>query len=116
MLSPGMGSSSGKRKKKGRADDAGTMFSTSSHLSKQDICKMPSKSLKLSFPCEVEVEIVTSTVQPALMVQPTLMVHTFTFTLPVAIAPLASSPLTDVLRPIHMYPSSVLLSPSPGFM
>ncbi|PCH33648.1 hypothetical protein WOLCODRAFT_112226 [Wolfiporia cocos MD-104 SS10] len=125
-LSPGAGGSGGKRKKKGRADDAGTVFSASGHLSKQEIGKMLSKSLKLSFPREVE--IVASTLQPA------STVHTFTFTLPAGATPLASSPSTDVLRAsvlsdpgssslvsfaddpfARARPSSALLGPSPGF-
>ncbi|KAI0639419.1 AEX-3 domain-containing protein [Trametes polyzona] len=88
-ISPGAGG--GKRKKKSKTDDASAgLFSSSGHLSKQEVGKMLSKALKLSFTREVE--IIASTLQPA------STVHTFTFNLPAPATPLAPSPSTDVLR------------------
>ncbi|KAI0825117.1 AEX-3 domain-containing protein [Trametes gibbosa] len=89
-ISPGAGG--GKRKKKSKAaDDANTtMFSSSGHLSKQEVGKMLSKALKLSFTREVE--IIASTLQPA------STVHNFSFNLPAPSTPLAPSPSTDMLR------------------
>ncbi|KAI0669882.1 AEX-3 domain-containing protein [Trametes maxima] len=88
-ISPGAGG--GKRKKKSKAEDgSATLFSSSGHLSKQEVGKMLSKALKLSFTREVE--IIASTLQPA------STVHTFTFNLPAPATPLAPSPSTDVLR------------------
>ncbi|KAI0361598.1 hypothetical protein OH77DRAFT_1469410 [Trametes cingulata] len=88
-ISPGAGG--GKRKKKNKAEDGGaSMFSSSGHLSKQEVGKMLSKALKLSFTREVE--IIASTLQPA------STVHTFTFNLPAPTTPLAPSPSTDMLR------------------
>ncbi|KAI0778202.1 AEX-3 domain-containing protein [Trametes elegans] len=87
-ISPGAGG--GKRKKKNKADDGTTVFSSSGHLSKQEVGKMLSKALKLSFTREVE--IIASTLQPA------STVHTFTFNLPAPATPLAPSPSTDMLR------------------
>ncbi|KZT02704.1 uncharacterized protein LAESUDRAFT_684942, partial [Laetiporus sulphureus 93-53] len=87
-VSPGAGG--GKRKKKGKSEETSTMFSSSGHLSKQEVGKMLSKALKLSFPREVE--IIASTLQPA------STVHTFTFTLPAPSTPLNPSASTDLLR------------------
>ncbi|KAI0756974.1 AEX-3 domain-containing protein [Daedaleopsis nitida] len=88
-ISPGAGG--GKRKKKNKGgDDTSNMFSSSGHLSKQEVGKMLSKALKLSFTREVE--IIASTLQPA------STVHNFTFNLPAPPTPLAPSPSTDVLR------------------
>ncbi|TBU48319.1 AEX-3 domain-containing protein [Dichomitus squalens] len=87
-ISPGAGGGGGKRKKKNKAEDG--VFSSSGHLSKQEVGKMLSKALKLSFTREVE--IIASTLQPA------STVHNFTFTLPAPSTPLGSSPSTDVLR------------------
>ncbi|KAI0655095.1 AEX-3 domain-containing protein [Cubamyces menziesii] len=87
-ISPGAGG--GKRKKKNKAEDGSTVFSSSGHLSKQEVGKMLSKALKLSFTREVE--IIASTLQPA------STVHTFTFNLPAPATPLAPSPSTDMLR------------------
>ncbi|KAL1951922.1 hypothetical protein VTO73DRAFT_1071 [Trametes versicolor] len=88
-ISPGAGG--GKRKKKNKAEDGNaSMFSSSGHLSKQEVGKMLSKALKLSFTREVE--IIASTLQPA------STVHTFTFNLPAPTTPLAPSPSTDMLR------------------
>ncbi|OCH96149.1 hypothetical protein OBBRIDRAFT_883404 [Obba rivulosa] len=87
-VSPGAGGGGGKRKKK--KSDADPVFSSAGHLSKQEVGKMLSKALKLSFTREVE--IIASTLQPA------STVHTFTFTLPAPATPLASSPSTDMLR------------------
>ncbi|CDO71579.1 hypothetical protein BN946_scf184911.g49 [Trametes cinnabarina] len=94
-ISPGAGG--GKRKKKGKADDGSTVFSSSGHLSKQEVGKMLSKALKAyALPFQLsftrEVEIIASTLQPA------STVHTFTFNLPAPATPLAPSPSTDVLR------------------
>ncbi|KAI0932188.1 hypothetical protein AcW2_000881 [Taiwanofungus camphoratus] len=86
-VSPGAGG--GKRKKKGKTEDT-PVFSSSGHLSKQEVGKMLSKALKLSFPREVE--IVASTLQPA------STVHTFTFTLPAPSTPLAPPASSDILR------------------
>ncbi|KAH9849744.1 AEX-3 domain-containing protein [Lenzites betulinus] len=89
-ISPGAGG--GKRKKKSKAADDGntSMFSSSGHLSKQEVGKMLSKALKLSFTREVE--IIASTLQPA------STVHNFSFNLPAPATPLAPSPSTDMLR------------------
>ncbi|TFY51918.1 hypothetical protein EVJ58_g10308 [Rhodofomes roseus] len=90
-VSPGAGGGGGgKRKKKGKQDDGTPVFSSQGHLSKQDVGKMLSKALKLSFPREVE--IIASTLQPA------STVHTFTYTLPAPATPLAPSASTDLLR------------------
>ncbi|KAH9944370.1 DENN domain-containing protein [Epithele typhae] len=128
-ISPGAGGGGTKRKKGGRKDDNGTTFSSSGYLSKQDIGKMLSKALKLSFTREVE--IIASTLQPA------STVHNFTFTLPAPSTPLATSPSTDMLRAsvlttntdVSSYaypytddpftrarPSSAYLGPSSGFL
>ncbi|KZT44375.1 hypothetical protein SISSUDRAFT_976953 [Sistotremastrum suecicum HHB10207 ss-3] len=66
-VSPGVG---GRRKKRG----GGPEIKGPGALSKHEVAKMLSKTLKLSFTREVE--IITSTLQPA------STVHTFTFTLP----------------------------------
>ena len=44
-VSPGAGG--GKKKRKGKADDSSTVFSSSGHLSKQEVGKMLSKALKV---------------------------------------------------------------------
>ncbi|KAI1797896.1 DENN domain-containing protein [Ganoderma leucocontextum] len=88
-ISPGAGGG-GKRKKKNKAEESSTVFSSSGHMSKQEVGKMLSKALKLSFTREVE--IIASTLQPA------STVHNFTFTLPAPSTPLAPSPSTDMLR------------------
>ncbi|TCD71538.1 hypothetical protein EIP91_008919 [Steccherinum ochraceum] len=87
-VSPGAGG--GKKKRKGKADESSTVFSSSGHLSKQEVGKMLSKALKLSFTREVE--IIASTLQPA------STVHNFTFTLPAPSTPLAPMASTDLLR------------------
>ena len=46
-ISPGAGG--GKRKKKNKAEDGSTVFSSSGHLSKQEVGKMLSKALKVRF-------------------------------------------------------------------
>ncbi|CAL1695803.1 unnamed protein product [Somion occarium] len=89
-VSPGAGGHAGKKKRKSKADDNGTVFSSSGHLSKQEVGKMLSKALKLSFTREVE--IIASTLQPA------STVHNFTFTLPAPSTPLAPNSSTDMLR------------------
>ncbi|KAH8100713.1 DENN domain-containing protein [Cristinia sonorae] len=88
-VSPGAGGG-GKKKRKGKTDESSTVFSTSGHLSKQEVGKMLSKALKLSFTREVE--IIASTLQPA------STVHNFTFTLPAPSTPLAPMASTDLLR------------------
>ena len=45
-VSPGAGGGGGKKKRKGKADDTGNVFSSSGHLSKQEVGKMLSKALK----------------------------------------------------------------------
>ena len=45
-VSPGAGGGGGKKKRKGKTDD-GSMFSSSGHLSKQEVGKMLSKALKV---------------------------------------------------------------------
>lgn len=109
-VSPGAGG--GKKKRKGKSEDTATVFSSSGHLSKQEVGKMLSKALKVRsvFSIELtsgwvnegafllqlsftrEVEIIASTLQPA------STVHNFTFTLPAPSTPLAPSPSTDLLR------------------
>ncbi|PSS37752.1 hypothetical protein PHLCEN_2v445 [Hermanssonia centrifuga] len=86
-VSPGAGG--GKKKRKGKTEES-NMFSSSGHLSKQEVGKMLSKALKLSFTREVE--IIASTLQPA------STVHTFTFTTPAPSTPLAPTASTDLLR------------------
>jgi EEF1A N-terminal glycine/lysine methyltransferase len=58
-VSPGAGG--GKKKRKGKAEDNGTVFSSSGHLSKQEVGKMLSKALKVGSRC------VASLRAPALM-------------------------------------------------
>ncbi|KIP11944.1 hypothetical protein PHLGIDRAFT_98631 [Phlebiopsis gigantea 11061_1 CR5-6] len=87
-VSPGAGG--GKKKRRGKAEETSTVFSSSGNLSKQEVGKMLSKALKLSFPREVE--IIASTLQPA------STVHTFTFNLPSSSTPLTPSGSTDLLR------------------
>ncbi|KAL6309956.1 AEX-3 domain-containing protein [Sparassis latifolia] len=87
-VSPGAGG--GRRKKKGKTEESTSVFSSSGHLSKQEVGKMLSKALKLSFTREIE--IIASTLQPA------STVHTFTFTLPAPSTPLAPCASTDLLR------------------
>ncbi|KIJ26929.1 hypothetical protein M422DRAFT_191607 [Sphaerobolus stellatus SS14] len=69
-VSPGAGGSTKKKSRKAR--EIATLGAGA--LSKQEVAKMLSKTLKLSFPREVE--IVASTLQPA------STVHTFTYSIP----------------------------------
>ncbi|KAL4243513.1 DENN domain-containing protein [Abortiporus biennis] len=131
-VSPGAGG--GKKKRKGKTEDNGIVFSSAGHLSKQEVGKMLSKALKLSFTREVE--IIASTLQPA------STVHNFTFALPAPATPLAPSASTDLLRASvltsntdprssvltfpypytddpfsrHARPSSAFLGPPSGFL
>ncbi|KAJ8702592.1 hypothetical protein PTI98_001296 [Pleurotus ostreatus] len=84
-VSPGAGG--GKKKKRGKGEE---ILKGAGALSKQEVGKMLSKALKLSFTREVE--IIASTLQPA------STVHTFTFTLPAPSTPLAPTPSGDLLR------------------
>ncbi|KAI0321341.1 AEX-3 domain-containing protein [Amylostereum chailletii] len=85
-VSPGAG---GARKKKKSKND--TEYSKGAGaLSKQEVGKMLSKALKLSFTREVE--IIASTLQPA------STVHTFSFNLPAPSTPLAPSASNTLLR------------------
>ncbi|KIY71624.1 hypothetical protein CYLTODRAFT_441142 [Cylindrobasidium torrendii FP15055 ss-10] len=84
-VSPGAGG--GKKKRRGKSDEN---LKGAGALSKQEVGKMLSKALKLSFTREVEV--IASTLQPA------STVHTFTFTLPAPNTPLAPSASGDLLR------------------
>ncbi|KIY52728.1 hypothetical protein FISHEDRAFT_8434, partial [Fistulina hepatica ATCC 64428] len=84
-VSPGAGG--GKISKKKRTD---VVIKGAGALTKQEVGKMLSKALKLSFTREVEV--IASTLQPA------STVHTFTFTLPAPSTPLAPTPSGDLLR------------------
>ncbi|KAF8622463.1 hypothetical protein AX15_006984 [Amanita polypyramis BW_CC] len=84
-VSPGAGG--GKKKKRGKGEET---VKGAGALTKQEVGKMLSKALKLSFTREVE--IIASTLQPA------STVHTFTFTLPAPTTPLAPSPSGDLLR------------------
>ncbi|GLB36150.1 putative protein with domain found in a variety of signalling proteins, always encircled by uDENN and dDENN [Lyophyllum shimeji] len=84
-VSPGAGG--GKKKKRGKGEE---VMKGAGALSKQEVGKMLSKALKLSFTREVEV--IASTLQPA------STIHTFTFTLPAPSTPLAPTPSGDLLR------------------
>ncbi|KAG6900135.1 hypothetical protein C0993_002480 [Termitomyces sp. T159_Od127] len=84
-VSPGAGG--GKKKKRGKGEE---VTKGAGALSKQEVGKMLSKALKLSFTREVEV--IASTLQPA------STIHTFTFTLPAPNTPLAPTPSGDLLR------------------
>ncbi|RDB28884.1 hypothetical protein Hypma_015524 [Hypsizygus marmoreus] len=84
-VSPGAGG--GKKKKRGKGEE---IMKGAGALSKQEVGKMLSKALKLSFTREVEV--IASTLQPA------STIHTFTFTLPAPNTPLAPTPSGDLLR------------------
>ncbi|KAG6842211.1 hypothetical protein C0991_000181 [Blastosporella zonata] len=84
-VSPGAGG--GKKKKRGKGEE---IMKGAGALSKQEVGKMLSKALKLSFTREVEV--IASTLQPA------STIHTFTFTLPAPTTPLAPTPSGDLLR------------------
>ncbi|PFH54472.1 hypothetical protein AMATHDRAFT_134525 [Amanita thiersii Skay4041] len=84
-VSPGAGG--GKKKKRGKGEET---VKGAGALTKQEVGKMLSKALKLSFTREVE--IIASTLQPA------STVHTFTFTLPAPSTPLAPTPSGDLLR------------------
>ncbi|KAL1706235.1 AEX-3 domain-containing protein [Schizophyllum commune] len=86
-VSPGAGGSTGKKKKRVKNEE---LLKGAGVLSKQEVAKMLSKALKLSFTREVEV--IASTLQPA------STVHTFTFTLPAPSTPLAPTPSGDLLR------------------
>ncbi|KAG6336570.1 hypothetical protein ID866_2508 [Astraeus odoratus] len=79
-VSPGAGG--GKKKKKGAKGEE--VHKGAGALSKAEVAKMLSKTLKLSFPREIE--IIASTLQPA------STVHTFTFSLPAPSTPLAPVP------------------------
>ncbi|KAI9460585.1 DENN domain-containing protein [Lactarius psammicola] len=85
-VSPGAGG--GKKKKKVKGDTE--ILKGAGALSKQEVGKMLSKALKLSFTREVE--IIASTLQPA------STVHTFSFTLPAPSTPLAPSSSMGLLR------------------
>ncbi|KAI0308207.1 hypothetical protein B0F90DRAFT_1621067 [Multifurca ochricompacta] len=85
-VSPGAGGGKKKRKVKGDTE----ILKGAGALSKQEVGKMLSKALKLSFTREVE--IIASTLQPA------STVHTFSFTLPAPYTPLAPSPSIGLLR------------------
>ncbi|KAI0047828.1 hypothetical protein FA95DRAFT_1540779 [Auriscalpium vulgare] len=78
-VSPGAGG--GKKKKRAKGDTE--ILKGAGALSKQEVGKMLSKALKLSFTREVE--IIASTLQPA------STVHTFSFALPAPSTPLAPS-------------------------
>ncbi|KAF8807403.1 DENN domain-containing protein [Phlegmacium glaucopus] len=84
-VSPGAGG--GKKKKRGKHEE---VMKGAGALSKQEVGKMLSKALKLSFTREVEV--IASTLQPA------STIHIFTFTLPAPNTPLAPTPSGDLLR------------------
>ncbi|KAG6851061.1 hypothetical protein H0H93_002953 [Arthromyces matolae] len=84
-VSPGAGG--GKKKKRGKGEE---VIKGAGALSRQEVGKMLSKALKLSFTREVEV--IASTLQPA------STIHTFTFTLPAPSTPLAPTPSGDLLR------------------
>ncbi|KAG5639246.1 hypothetical protein H0H81_005320 [Sphagnurus paluster] len=84
-VSPGAGG--GKKKKRGKGEE---VMKGAGALTKQEVGKMLSKALKLSFTREVEV--IASTLQPA------STIHTFTFTLPAPNTPLAPTPSGDLLR------------------
>ncbi|KAL1741866.1 AEX-3 domain-containing protein [Schizophyllum fasciatum] len=86
-VSPGAGGGTGKKKKRIKSEE---LLKGAGALSKQEVAKMLSKALKLSFTREVEV--IASTLQPA------STVHTFTFTLPAPSTPLAPTPSGDLLR------------------
>ncbi|KAF9568391.1 hypothetical protein CPC08DRAFT_679274 [Agrocybe pediades] len=90
-ISPGAGG--GKKKRRGKNEEV----KGAGALSKQEVGKMLSKALKLSFTREVEV--IASTLQPA------STIHTFTFNLPAPSTPLAPTPSGDLLR------ASVLSNP-----
>ncbi|KAF8974034.1 AEX-3 domain-containing protein [Flammula alnicola] len=85
-VSPGAGG--GKKKKRGGKSEE--IMKGAGALSKQEVGKMLSKALKLSFTREVEV--IASTLQPA------STIHTFTFNLPAPNTPLAPTPSGDLLR------------------
>ncbi|KAF9270222.1 hypothetical protein L218DRAFT_992865 [Marasmius fiardii PR-910] len=84
-VSPGAGG--GKKKRRGRNEE---IAKGAGALSKQEVGKMLSKALKLSFTREVE--IIASTLQPA------STVHSFTFTLPAPNTSLAPTASGDLLR------------------
>ncbi|KAJ6610915.1 AEX-3 domain-containing protein [Mycena sp. CBHHK59/15] len=84
-VSPGAGGG-GKKKKRGKEE----IMKGAGALTKQEVAKMLSKALKLSFTREVEV--IASTLQPA------STIHTFSFTLPAPNTPLAPTPSGDLLR------------------
>ncbi|KAJ7293573.1 DENN domain-containing protein [Mycena rebaudengoi] len=85
-VSPGAGGG-GKKKKRGGKEE---ILKGAGALTKQEVAKMLSKALKLSFTREVEV--IASTLQPA------STIHTFNFTLPAPSTPLAPTPSGDLLR------------------
>ncbi|KAG8969069.1 hypothetical protein FRC05_001222 [Tulasnella sp. 425] len=73
-ITPGVGGGKDKKKKRATKSRAGETAETKAGLGKGDLGKMLSKSLKLSFPREVE--IIASTLQPA------STIHSFTFSVP----------------------------------
>ncbi|KAF9478515.1 hypothetical protein BDN70DRAFT_879853 [Pholiota conissans] len=86
-VSPGAGGGGKKKKRGGKIEE---IVKGAGALSKQEVGKMLSKALKLSFTREVEV--IASTLQPA------STIHTFTFNLPAPNTPLAPTPSGDLLR------------------
>ncbi|KAG8909888.1 DNA polymerase zeta, partial [Tulasnella sp. 408] len=73
-ITPGVNGGKDKKKKRGNKSRAGESAESKAGLGKGDLGKMLSKSLKLSFPREVE--IIASTLQPA------STIHSFTFSVP----------------------------------
>ncbi|KAG8982933.1 hypothetical protein FRB90_006452, partial [Tulasnella sp. 427] len=87
-ITPGVNGGKDKKKKRGNKSRTGETAETKAGLGKGDLGKMLSKSLKLSFPREVE--IIASTLQPA------STIHSFTFSVPTTrdlTAPVSSSHL-----------------------
>ncbi|KAG8911298.1 hypothetical protein FRC01_005792, partial [Tulasnella sp. 417] len=87
-ITPGVNGGKDKKKKRGNKSRAGETAESKAGLGKGDLGKMLSKSLKLSFPREVE--IIASTLQPA------STIHSFTFSVPTSrdlTAPVSSSHL-----------------------
>ncbi|KAI0033185.1 AEX-3 domain-containing protein, partial [Vararia minispora EC-137] len=84
-VSPGVGG--GRKKRRGKETE---VLKGAGALAKQEVAKMLSKALKLSFTREVE--IVASTLQPA------STVHSFSFSLPAPASSLAPATSTTLLR------------------
>ncbi|KAL0071973.1 hypothetical protein AAF712_000896 [Marasmius tenuissimus] len=113
-VSPGAGG--GKRKRRGKQEEV----KGAGALSKQEVGKMLSKALKLSFTREVEV--IASTLQPP------STVHSFTFNLPAPNNSLGSSPSGDLLRTSllingastasfpHAFPDDPFAKPSSAYL